>query len=269
MATSKPATPKKAAPAAAVKKAASEIKGRVKAASKALTTPTTTAASTTKKATPVPTKKASATPAKKAAPAAKAAPTKKAAPAAKAAPTKKAAPAAKAPAKKAAPAAKAPAKKAAPVVTAPVAPTPAPPKKAVPAPAPAKPKVNPYLKSPKFLDQMRTKLLEKKAAEIALAERLRAEANALTASREAGDDTSREDEGGDGSTFAVDRADLLFNAEQMMATVDEINEALWRMDRGTWGMCTSCGDPIMKARLEYWPEASMCVECKQGGLVRR
>jgi len=25
----------------------------------------------------------------------------------------------------------------------------------------------------------------------------------------------------------------------------------------------------MKARLEYWPEASMCVECKQGGLVRR
>ena len=87
--------------------------------------------------------------------------------------------------------------------------------------------------------------------------------------REAGDDTSREDEGGDGSTFAVDRADLLFNAEQMMATVDEINEALWRMDRGTWGMCTSCGDPIMKARLEYWPEASMCVECKQGGLVRR
>ncbi len=234
MATSKPATPKKAAPAAAVKKAASEIKGRVKAASKALTTPTTTAASTTKKATPVPTKKASATPAKKAAPAAKA-----------------------------------PAKKAAPVVTAPVAPTPAPPKKAVPAPAPAKPKVNPYLKSPKFLDQMRTKLLEKKAAEIALAERLRAEANALTASREAGDDTSREDEGGDGSTFAVDRADLLFNAEQMMATVDEINEALWRMDRGTWGMCTSCGDPIMKARLEYWPEASMCVECKQGGLVRR
>ena len=268
MATSKPATPKKAAPAAAVKKAASEIKGRVKAASKALTTPTTTAASTTKKATPVPTKKASATPAKKAAPAAKAAPTKKAAPAAKA-PAKKAAPAAKAPAKKAAPAAKAPAKKAAPVVTAPVAPTPAPPKKAVPAPAPAKPKVNPYLKSPKFLDQMRTKLLEKKAAEIALAERLRAEANALTASREAGDDTSREDEGGDGSTFAVDRADLLFNAEQMMATVDEINEALWRMDRGTWGMCTSCGDPIMKARLEYWPEASMCVECKQGGLVRR
>ena len=257
MATSKPATPKKAAPAAAVKKAASEIKGRAKAASKALTTPTTTAASTTKKATPVPTKKASATPAKKAAPAAKAAP------------TKKAAPAAKAPAKKAAPAAKAPAKKAAPVVTAPVAPTPAPPKKAVPAPAPAKPKVNPYLKSPKFLDQMRTKLLEKKAAEIALAERLRAEANALTASREAGDDTSREDEGGDGSTFAVDRADLLFNAEQMMATVDEINEALWRMDRGTWGMCTSCGDPIMKARLEYWPEASMCVECKQGGLVRR
>ena len=246
MATSKPATPKKAAPAAAVKKAASEIKVRVKAASKALTTPTTTAASTTKKATPVPTKKASATPAKKAAPAAKAAPTKKAAPAAKA-----------------------PAKKAAPVVTAPVAPTPAPPKKAVPAPAPAKPKVNPYLKSPKFLDQMRTKLLEKKAAEIALAERLRAEANALTASREAGDDTSREDEGGDGSTFAVDRADLLFNAEQMMATVDEINEALWRMDRGTWGMCTSCGDPIMKARLEYWPEASMCVECKQGGLVRR
>ncbi len=139
----------------------------------------------------------------------------------------------------------------------------------MPAPAPAKPKVNPYLKSPKFLDQMRTKLLEKKAAEIALAERLRAEANALTASREAGDDTSREDEGGDGSTFAVDRADLLFNAEQMMATVDEINEALWRMDRGTWGMCTSCGDPIMKARLEYWPEASMCVECKQGGLVRR
>jgi DnaK suppressor protein len=39
-------------------------------------------------------------------------------------------------------------------------------------------------------------------------------------------------------------------------------EALARLDRGTYGLCVSCGDPLPEGRLEAKPEAARCLACQ-------
>ncbi len=41
----------------------------------------------------------------------------------------------------------------------------------------------------------------------------------------------------------------------------EVDAALLRIDAGTYGTCTSCGDEIPAARLEAYPWASVCIDC--------
>ena len=38
-------------------------------------------------------------------------------------------------------------------------------------------------------------------------------------------------------------------------------QALKRMDEGTYGTCTECGEEIPLARLEVFPETTTCMEC--------
>jgi DnaK suppressor protein len=40
-------------------------------------------------------------------------------------------------------------------------------------------------------------------------------------------------------------------------------EALERMEKGTYGICRDCGDPIAPARLDAIPWTRVCIECKQ------
>src|ERR1043165_6961103 len=42
-----------------------------------------------------------------------------------------------------------------------------------------------------------------------------------------------------------------------------IEEALFRMEKGTYGICRDCGDPIAPARLEAIPWTRVCITCKQ------
>ena len=42
-----------------------------------------------------------------------------------------------------------------------------------------------------------------------------------------------------------------------------IEEALVRMDKGTYGICRDCGEPIAVARLEAIPWTRVCISCKQ------
>ncbi|MDD3582077.1 MAG: TraR/DksA C4-type zinc finger protein [Desulfobacca sp.] len=41
-----------------------------------------------------------------------------------------------------------------------------------------------------------------------------------------------------------------------------IEEALIRMDNGTYGFCEDCGAPIEPRRLEIMPQTSLCRECQ-------
>ncbi len=43
--------------------------------------------------------------------------------------------------------------------------------------------------------------------------------------------------------------------------VKRIDLALGRIDAGTYGMCTACGDPIAEARLALLPDTPLCKTC--------
>jgi len=42
-----------------------------------------------------------------------------------------------------------------------------------------------------------------------------------------------------------------------------IEEALWRMDQGTYGVCRDCGEPVAEARLNAIPWTRVCITCKE------
>ncbi|MFD0384220.1 TraR/DksA family transcriptional regulator [Streptomyces stramineus] len=53
---------------------------------------------------------------------------------------------------------------------------------------------------------------------------------------------------------------LAANAREMLLQTER---ALERLDAGTYGLCENCGKPIGKARMQAFPRATLCVECKQ------
>jgi DnaK suppressor protein len=42
-----------------------------------------------------------------------------------------------------------------------------------------------------------------------------------------------------------------------------IEEALWRIEKGTYGICRDCGEPISEARLNAIPWTRVCITCKE------
>jgi RNA polymerase-binding protein DksA len=50
-------------------------------------------------------------------------------------------------------------------------------------------------------------------------------------------------------------------ADRARAAITEIDDALARLEAGTYGSCGSCGDPIAVERLEAIPHAGSCVAC--------
>lgn len=42
-----------------------------------------------------------------------------------------------------------------------------------------------------------------------------------------------------------------------------IDEALVRIDKGTFGICRDCGEPIAEARLNAIPWTRVCITCKE------
>jgi len=175
------------------------------------------------------------------------APAKKAA-----AKTKKAVASKKAASKKAAPK-KAAAKKAAAKKT--------PAKKA--APKPMKSKLG-----KKFIDAQKTLLLSERERYVKSAATWKAEADSLVESREPGD-VQFDEESGEGDSLAVERERDLVLSANAKAAVEQIDEALKRIEAGTYGICVGSGQPIPKERLEAIPWAAERVEYKAAGFARR
>jgi len=50
--------------------------------------------------------------------------------------------------------------------------------------------------------------------------------------------------------------------ENESTAIREIDLALERMDRGTYGACEDCGNAIGKVRLRALPQATLCLRCK-------
>ncbi len=47
--------------------------------------------------------------------------------------------------------------------------------------------------------------------------------------------------------------------------IQQIRATLVRLDKGTYGTCTRCGQPVGERRLQAIPHAAMCIECAEQG----
>jgi len=85
--------------------------------------------------------------------------------------------------------------------------------------------------------------------------------------------SSQRDSSGDLSGYSMHMADvgtdnfqreldlgLVLNEQQVLYRIDE---ALRRIEEGTYGKCESCGQEIKQSRLKALPFASLCITCKE------
>ena len=70
-----------------------------------------------------------------------------------------------------------------------------------------------------------------------------------------------EADGGDGTAQTL-RLQALGQMGNINRTIQQIDEALHRIDDGTYGVCTICGQLIRKARLLNQPFVLTCMECQ-------
>ena len=68
-----------------------------------------------------------------------------------------------------------------------------------------------------------------------------------------------------GESSEVDiQEDIEFALIQMKSeTLTKVNDALQRLEEGTYGNCFECGDEISEARLRALPFAVRCIDCEE------
>lgn len=67
---------------------------------------------------------------------------------------------------------------------------------------------------------------------------------------------------GDMSELDLNRSTSLNLAERESQLIEDIDEALRRIDDGTYGQCVRCGKPIEEERLKAMPTAKYNAECQ-------
>ncbi len=50
--------------------------------------------------------------------------------------------------------------------------------------------------------------------------------------------------------------------KRILDQLAEVENALPKFEKGTYGLCEGCGKPIAPARLEALPQAMLCMSCK-------
>ena len=108
------------------------------------------------------------------------------------------------------------------------------------------------------IKQFREALVEEREQLLGQVEDLDAEAD-VKRWRDAGFDDDPADSGS--ASFERETAQSL--SRHARALVSEIDDALRRIEAGTFGDCESCGRPIGAERLDAIPHTRLCMECKR------
>jgi len=109
--------------------------------------------------------------------------------------------------------------------------------------------------SPRDLDVFRAKLLS--------ARQLFADSSVSTKATAALNDIDDvEPDGGDGTSQSM-RVAAINRLEQTHRSINDIDEALCRIEDGSYGVCLTCGCLIAKERLLHSPFVKTCTECQQ------
>jgi DnaK suppressor protein len=105
---------------------------------------------------------------------------------------------------------------------------------------------------------IRDALIEERAMLVGQVEELDAEAD-VKRWRDGGFDDDPADSGS--ASFERETAQSLSRHARGLLT--EIDDALRRIDVGTFGTCENCGETIATERLEAIPYARLCLDCKR------
>ncbi len=65
----------------------------------------------------------------------------------------------------------------------------------------------------------------------------------------------------DDATEVSEQAKAMALRRHLEGMVKEIDRAILRAQRGTYGLCERCGKPIPEERLKVVPSALLCIEC--------
>ncbi len=103
-------------------------------------------------------------------------------------------------------------------------------------------------------ETVKTTLVERRVA-------LSAELGRLTAPPEQGVGIGFGKRVGDGTTEAVERLATTATARSIAKSISEIDQALSRLNDGSYGLCQICGEAIPRARLDARPATVRCVGC--------
>jgi len=107
------------------------------------------------------------------------------------------------------------------------------------------------------------KLLLKKRKELMNQMEFIKEAEMESTTKEAtGDHSSYAYHMADQGTDTQEKEKNFFYAQRDGRLLYHIDQALERIDKGNYGLCHSCGNPISQDRLEAVPHARLCIQCK-------
>ncbi len=108
--------------------------------------------------------------------------------------------------------------------------------------------------SDSFLNEIRGKLTAQK---LELMDKGKAALDGLRDSDVRGGDSL------DQSTAEQRTSTMLRLKDREQKLIFNIEEALERLDRGEYGYCEECGEPINEGRLRVRPMAQMCIDCRE------
>ena len=109
------------------------------------------------------------------------------------------------------------------------------------------------------LDEARARLTAEQVAAAARIAALQRDVDDIVESAKGGATDDEHD--AEGATIAFERAQAMALLEETRLQVSTLDEALVRVDAGSYGTCESCGNPIAAERLAARPAATRCITC--------
>ena len=113
----------------------------------------------------------------------------------------------------------------------------------------------------KFIEEIQKRLTQER-------DRIRKQLEEMTEEREFNKDKiqvkwkdiGNKDE--DNATELADYQDQISLERNLEVSLEKIDKAIQRIEKGDYGKCEKCGKGIEMVRLEAYPEATLCLICK-------
>ncbi len=108
------------------------------------------------------------------------------------------------------------------------------------------------------VDEVGRRLREERERLTKALEQMRASAPPMGEAKEGSPYGKKEE----GATEAFELEKRLALEKRLMVLLSEVEHALDKLEKGTYGKCDVCGQSVELARLEVLPQATLCLGCK-------